>query len=125
MTGITLDALETRAPAERERDLLARLPALVARAQSAPGWAKILAGVDPHAITSRAALAQLPVTRKSGLKALQERDLPFGGLTATATSDLAHVFMSPGPIFDPEGRSRDWWRFGRPLFAAGVEYFAA
>jgi phenylacetate-CoA ligase len=120
MTGITLDALETRAPAERERDLLARLPALIARAQAAPGWARILKEVDPAGVTSRAALAQLPVTRKSDLKMLQEGEPPFGGLTATATSELAHVFMSPGPIFDPEGRSRDWWRFGRPLFAAGV-----
>ncbi|KQQ88375.1 phenylacetate--CoA ligase family protein [Massilia sp. Leaf139] len=120
MTSITLDALETRAPEERERDLLARLPGLVARAQQVPGWARILDGVDPHTITSRAALAQLPVTRKSDLKALQEATPPFGGLTATPTSELAHVFMSPGPIFDPEGRSADWWRFARPMYAAGV-----
>jgi len=120
MTSITLDALETRAPAERERDLLARLPGLIARAQQAPGWARILDGVDPHAITSRAALAALPVTRKSDLKALQAGLAPFGGLTATPTNELAHVFMSPGPIFDPEGRGADWWRFARPLYAAGV-----
>jgi phenylacetate-CoA ligase len=120
MTSITLDALETRAPAERERELLARLPALIARAQQAPGWARILDGVDPQAITSRAALASLPVTRKSDLKALQGELPPFGGLTATPASALAHVFMSPGPIFDPEGRGADWWRFARPLFAAGV-----
>jgi phenylacetate-CoA ligase len=120
MTSITLDALETRAPDERERDLLARLPALIARAQQAPGWARILDGVDPAAITSRAALAALPVTRKSDLKTLQEASSPFGGLAATPTSDLAHVFMSPGPIFDPEGRGADWWRFARPMYAAGV-----
>ena len=120
MNSITLDALETRAPEERERDLLARLPGLVARAQQAPGWARILDGIDPAAITSRAALAQLPVTRKSDLQALQEAAPPFGGLAATATRDMAHVFMSPGPIFDPEGRGADWWRFARPMFAAGV-----
>ena len=120
MTSIPLDALETRAPEERERDLLARLPGLIARAQQAPGWARILNGVDPAAVTTRAALAALPVTRKSDLKALQEGTPPFGGLTATATSGLAHVFMSPGPIFDPEGRGADWWRFARPMFAAGV-----
>jgi phenylacetate-CoA ligase len=120
MTSITLDALETRAPDERERDLLARLPALIARAQQAPGWARILDGVDPAAITSRAALAALPVTRKSDLKTLQEASGPFGGLTATPTGELAHVFMSPGPIFDPEGRGADWWRFARPMYAAGV-----
>jgi phenylacetate-CoA ligase len=120
MTSITLDALETRAPDERERDLLARLPGLIARAQQAPGWARILDGVDPATITSRAALAALPVTRKADLKTLQEAAGPFGGLTATPTSELAHVFMSPGPIFDPEGRGADWWRFARPMYAAGV-----
>ena len=120
MTSIPLDALETRDPEERERDVLARLPGLSARAQQAPGWARILNGVDPAAVTTRAALAALPVTRKSDLKALQEGTPPFGGLTATATSGLAHVFMSPGPIFDPEGRGADWWRFARPMFAAGV-----
>lgn len=120
MTSIPLDALETRAPEEHERDLLARLPGLIARAQQAPGWARILNGVDPAAVTTRAALAALPVTRKSDLKTLQEDAPPFGGLTATATSGLAHVFMSPGPIFDPEGRGADWWRFARPMFAAGV-----
>jgi len=120
MTSITLDALETRAPDERERDLLARLPALIARAQQAPGWARILEGVDPAQITSRAALAALPVTRKSDLKTLQDAAPPFGGLAATPTKDMAHVFMSPGPIFDPEGRGQDWWRFARPMYAAGV-----
>jgi phenylacetate-CoA ligase len=120
MTSNPLDALETRAPEERERALLARLPGLIARAQQAPGWARILDGVDPGTITSRAALAALPVTRKSDLKALQEERPPFGGLAATPTAELAHVFMSPGPIFDPEGRGQDWWRFARPLFAAGV-----
>jgi phenylacetate-CoA ligase len=120
MTSITLDALETRAPEERERDLLARLPGLIARAQQAPGWARILDGVDPHAVSSRAALAALPVTRKSDLKTLQEASTPFGGLAATPTRELAHVFMSPGPIFDPEGRGADWWRFARPMYAAGV-----
>lgn len=118
--SITLDALETRAPEERERDLLARLPALIARAQQAPGWARILDGVDPRTVTTREALAALPVTRKSDLKGLQEGAPPFGGLTATATGALAHVFMSPGPIFDPEGRGADWWRFARPMYAAGV-----
>lgn len=116
----TLDSLETRDPAERERDLLARLPYLVARAQEAPGWARILHGVDAATITSRAALAALPVTRKSALKDLQRAALPFGGLAATATRSLRHVYVSPGPIYDPEGAGADWWRFSRPMYAAGV-----
>jgi phenylacetate-CoA ligase len=116
----TLDSLETREPEQREGELLARLPGLVARAQSAAGWSRILAGIDARDIHSRKALAALPVTRKSDLKALQQQDRPFGGLNATAISQLRRVYMSPGPIFDPEGVDADWWRFSRPLYAAGV-----
>ncbi|MDE2427876.1 MAG: AMP-binding protein [Burkholderiales bacterium] len=115
-----LDALETREPHSREQTLMTRLPALVALAQSAPGWATILKGVTAGDIHSRNALAQLPVTRKSDLKDLQRKDLPFGGLNTTATEKLGRVFMSPGPIFDPEGRGPDWWRFARPLHAVGL-----
>ena len=114
------DELETRNPQERERALMARLPQLVAQAQTAPGWSRILHGVTAGDITTRAALAQLPVTRKSDLKALQEADAPFGGLTTTAPRKLARIAMSPGPIFDPEGRGADWWRYARPFHAAGI-----
>jgi phenylacetate-CoA ligase len=114
------DELETRSPQERERDLMARLPRLIAHAQTAPGWAGILHGVAAGDISSRTALAQLPVTRKSDLKALQQADAPFGGLTTTAPRRLARIAMSPGPIFDPEGRSADWWRYARPFHAAGI-----
>jgi phenylacetate-CoA ligase len=120
MTTDTLDALEMREPAQREQELMARLPQLIARAQQAPGWASILDGVDSEAVTSRAALAALPITRKSDLKALQQRQLPFGGLNPTPASQLRHVYVSPGPIYDPEGHGRDWWRFSRPMYAAGV-----
>jgi phenylacetate-CoA ligase len=116
----TLDALETRDPQERERALMARLPQLVARAQSAPGWGRILEGVDASRITSREALAALPITRKADLKALQRGAMPFGGLVPTPVGQLSRVYMSPGPIFDPEGRSQDWWRFARPMYAAGI-----
>jgi len=114
------DELETRDPQDRERDLMARLPQLVAQAQTAPGWGRILEGVTAADIDNRAALAQLPVTRKSDLKALQQADAPFGGLTTTAPRRLARIAMSPGPIFDPEGRGADWWRYARPFHAAGL-----
>jgi len=120
MMADTLDSLETRPPAQRERDLMERLPLLVAQAQSAPGWQRILSGVDASAVNSRAALARLPVTRKSDLKALQSEQRPFGGLNSTPAHRLGRIFMSPGPIFDPEGRCADWWRFARPMYAAGV-----
>jgi phenylacetate-CoA ligase len=115
-----LDALETRDPQTRERALMAQLPQLVARAQSAPGWAQILKGVSAPDIDSRVALAQLPVTRKSDLKDLQHANMPFGGLTSTTPRQLGRWFMSPGPIFDPEGRGGDWWRYARPFHAVGL-----
>ena len=120
MSVDTFDALERRDPQQRERDLMARLPQLVARAAGAPGWSNILDGVDPARITSREALAELPITRKADLKALQKQAMPFGGLTATPIGQLGRVFVSPGPIFDPEGRGADWWRFSRPMYAAGI-----
>ena len=114
------DALESRDPAVREKELFSALPTLISRAQQASGWAVILKGVDAQLITSRKALSQLPVTRKSELKDLQKAALPFGGLTTTATSKLSRIFMSPGPLFDPEGHGSDWWRYARPLHALGV-----
>jgi phenylacetate-CoA ligase len=117
------DSLETRDPEERERSLMAALSGQIAHAQrNAPGWARILAGVDPRAVTSRTALAPLPVTRKSDLIALQKAERPFGGLNATPVPQLGRIFLSPGPIYDPEGRGRDWWRVARALFAAGLRF---
>lgn len=116
----TLDSLEVRPPEQRERELMASLPQLVARAKAAAGWSRILRDVNAADITSRAALATLPVTRKSELHALQKMQPPFGGLNTTPVGQLARLYMSPGPIFDPEGKGQDWWRFGRPMYAAGV-----
>ena len=114
------DALETRDPAVRERDLLERLPKQIAHAKAnAPGFGRILRDVDPHAVTSRAALARLPVTRKSELKALQAETRPLGGLNATPAGKLAKIFVSPGQIYEPEGHGRDWWRIARALHACG------
>ena len=115
-----LDALETRDPQERERALAAALPALIARAKLASGWARILQDVQAGEINSRAALARLPVTRKSDLKEIQRLELPFGGLTGTPASGLRRIFMSPGPIYDPEGVGADWWRYARPMHALGL-----
>ncbi len=114
------DALETRDPEVRERDILARLPAQIAHAKArAPAFAQSLAGVDPRAVTSRATLAGLPVIRKGDLLDLQKPARPFGGLAASAYGEIARVFASPGPIYEPEGRAADWWRLARALFAAG------
>ncbi len=114
------DELETRDPGAREAALMTALPNAIGNAKSnAPGFAKILEAVEPGGVTSRKALAGLPVTRKSDLIELQEAEPPFGGLTTKPARELSRLFMSPGPIADPEGHGADWWRFARALFAAG------
>jgi phenylacetate-CoA ligase len=115
------DDLETRAPEAREGALMARLPGLIGHAmRDAPGWARRLAGVDARAIASRKALATLPVLRKSELKDLQQAEPPFGGLTTVPPGRMGHLYLSPGPIFDPEGARPDPWRAARALWAAGM-----
>nr|WP_041377428.1 AMP-binding protein [Polaromonas naphthalenivorans] len=119
-----MDALETRAPAEREAALLAALPAQIAHARTASrAFAQILAGFDPATITSRAALATLPVTRKSELLERQQAQRAtnvFGGFSAIEFgAAMPRVFSSPGPMYEPEGTRRDYWRMARALFAAG------
>jgi phenylacetate-CoA ligase len=113
------DRLETREPAAREREQFAQLPETVARAMTAPGWAKHLAGVDAKSVTSRVALAKLPVLRKSELPAMQKAVPPFAGLNATAEGRVKRLMMSPGPFFEPEGEGKDWWGAARALYAAG------
>jgi phenylacetate-coenzyme A ligase PaaK-like adenylate-forming protein len=113
------DKLETRDPAAREKDLFSRLPEAIARAMSAPGWAEHLKGVDPKTVTSRAALAKLPVLRKADLPGMQKAIPPFGGLAVTPPGKLKRLLMSPGPIFEPEGHDMDAWGAARALYAAG------
>jgi phenylacetate-CoA ligase len=111
------DRLETRSPKARESALMAALPKHVAWAKKqAPGWAKILKDVKAEKVASRKALAKLPLTRKSDLVFLQGTSPPLGGLNAAPPSKL---YVSPGPIHDMEGRSADWWRTARGLFAGG------
>ena len=114
------DELETQAPEQREAGLFARLPGLIGLARErAPAWRAHLDEVDPAAVTSRAALAGLPVLRKPDLLRLQGEAPPFGGFTATPVSDLGRLFLSPGPIYEPEGLGADWWRSARAVHAAG------
>jgi phenylacetate-CoA ligase len=86
---------------------------------NAAGWADHLQGIDPAALTSRQALASLPVLRKGTLKDRQAKSPPFGAFATSVAGTLARIFMSPGPIFEPEGFGEDWWRSARALFAAG------
>src|SRR5450755_795523 len=113
------DALETRDPAVRAREQTAALPAIIARAMTAPGWAKHLTGVAPKSVNSLSSLAKLPVLRKADVAALQKENPPFGGLNVAAPGKARRLLMSPGPIFEPEGEGKDWWGSARALFAAG------
>ena len=118
------DSLETRSPEQREADFMAQLPQQVAHAQQrSAAFAEILRGVDARSITSRAALAALPVTRKSELLERQAAQRPvqiFGGFNAIGLGhDMPRLFASPGPIYEPESRRSDYWRMARSMFAAG------
>jgi phenylacetate-CoA ligase len=114
------DKLESRDPAERERDLMAGLPGLVASALRAPGWAKHLSGIDAKSVSTREALANLPILRKSDLPTLLKENPPFGGLLPEPISNYARLSASPGPVFQPEVDAADPWRIARGLFAAGL-----
>ncbi|WP_353246935.1 AMP-binding protein [Limnohabitans sp.] len=126
-----LDALETRAPEAREAALMAALPSQIAHAQkNSAALAEILQGIDAAQVTSRAALAQLPVTRKYELLARQQAQRaqdPFGGFSSIGwkgmvrSAGVRRVYQSPGPIYEPEGHAPDYWRAARAMAAAGFE----
>ena len=114
------DSLEIRSPDEREHDLFSRLAGLVEHAKNnSSAYAERLSGVDAAAVTDRETLAGLPVTRKSEFIERQKANPPFGGFAATPVAELARVFCSPGPIYEPEARREDYWRMARALYAAG------
>ncbi|MEJ8573860.1 phenylacetate--CoA ligase family protein [Microbaculum marinum] len=117
----SFDSLERRDPTEREDALFAALPGFIGEAvRAAPGWARWLEGIDVREVSDRQALAKLPVLRKPQLMDLQRERPPFGGLVTKAPGAFARLFMSPGPIFEPEGAGKDYWRAARALFAAGL-----
>ena len=113
------DARETRDPGEREAELFARLPEVLRRAMTAPAYAERLGGIDPASVKNRAALALLPVLRKSELPALHKAAPPFGGFVPGRVGSFSRLFTSPGPIFEAETTHPDPWRGARGLFAAG------
>ena len=123
-----MDALETRDPAVREAALLAALPGQIAHAQkNAPAFAEILKDIHAADITSRAALAKLPVIRKYELLEKQKASRAaggnvFGGFSAVSYgSKMPRVFSSPGPLYEPEGSRTDYWRMARAIAAAGFQ----
>jgi len=114
------DDLETRDPQQREAALMAALPRQIGHVQAnAPYFAEKFKGIKATDVNSRAALARLPVTRKSSLLAQQRSAPPFGGMNGVPIAKLAHIYMSPGPIFEMDAEGRDFWRGARAMFAAG------
>lgn len=115
------DRQEVRASEEREASIFQALPGLLRHAvDNSPYFANSLKGVEAKTIVAREKLANLPILRKSALIEQQRQALPFAGMTATPTNRLAHIYASPGPIYDPEGVRADYWRFARAIFAAGI-----
>lgn len=117
------DRQEVREPGERERSIFHALPGLIRHAiDNAPFFRLHLAGVEPDSVTSRADLARLPLVRRQTLAERQQRRLPFGGVCATATGRLAHIYANPGPVYGVEGGRSDYWRFARAMYAAGFRH---
>jgi len=114
------DDLEARKSADRASAIARALGEQIERAQGLAGYGDTLAGVAPGDIKSVADLAGLPVLRKADLGQAQKAAPPFGGLTVGTASGFAHVFQSPGPIYEPGGAGNDWWRMGRFLHACGI-----
>ena len=114
------DDLETRSADARADAIAQDLPAQIARAQGLSGYGQTLADVSPDSIRSIEDLAALPILRKSDMGRAQGEAAPFGGLTTRPANGFAHVFQSPGPIYEPGGDGHDWWRMGRFLHACGV-----
>jgi len=114
------DRLETRSADERAAEVARHLPEQIERVKSLAGYAESLAGVDASSIKSISDLAALPVLRKSEIGKSQAGNAPLGGFAAKPVSGFAHVFQSPGPIYEPGGVDHDWWRMGRFLNACGI-----
>ena len=115
------DDLEIRSVAERETAQFETLKTMLDQVlETSPYYREALKEFANLPKIDRVVLAQLPLTRKSDLLALQRKILPFGGVTELAPPNLLRIFSSPGPIYEPETRQPDSWRFARALYAAGV-----
>ena len=126
MTQHHYDPLETRSPQQREAEQFSILPGQVAHAQAhSAAFSELLRGVDPSQVRDRSALARLPVLRKSDLHERQKAQRAaggdvFGGFSTVAYgAQMPRIFASPGPIYEPEGTTRDYWRMARAICAAG------
>jgi len=88
----------------------ARIRELVAHAyEKAPAIRQIFdgAGVTPADIQSGSDLAKIPVLSKDSLVEIHQKNPPFGGFLTIDPQDLPRIYISPGPIFDPQPTPED------------------
>jgi len=115
------DARETRTADERETELFSRLPAFLKDIMHRiPGWNDRFSSVEIDSINSRDALARLTVMRKSELMEAQAAKPPFGDYVDLSLLAGTRVFMSPGPVWEPQAPGSDPWLAARALHAAGI-----
>ena len=112
------DDLETRSDDERNLDHLNRLNLLIDSAKSNKNQSIRLNG----ALKGLDDLISIPVSRKSDLIIEQQKNPPFANLNVSDIKNFAHIYRSPGPIYDLDGHTKDWWRFSRALHAANIGY---
>lgn len=116
----TFDELESRSDEVRQMALSKALPAQISLAkEKSAAYAELLSDIAPQDVTDMTALSRLPVTRKSALIELQKKNPPFGGFPAVTPGSMAHIFASPGPIYEFETARQDFWGTARAFFAAG------
>ena len=112
------DDLETRSVDERNNDHLEKVNNLIKTAKNNKNQSLRF---DNTLVTLKD-LATIPLLRKSELIQKQSDYPPFAQLNVSEVKDFAHIYRSPGPIYDLDGHSKDWWRFSRALHAAGFCY---
>ena len=112
------DDLETRSIDERNSDHLKKLNNLIKIAKDNNNQSVRL----EKPLKTLEDLNSIPLLRKSELIQKQSDFPPFADLNVSEIKDFAHIYRSPGPIYDLDGHSKDWWRFSRALHAAGFCY---
>jgi phenylacetate-CoA ligase len=116
-------SLETMPRSEREKYFNEKLRWIVNYAyRKAPAVREKFdrAGVKPSQIRSVKDLELVPITRKDELIKLQQERPVFGGFLTTSPEKLRRIFISPGPIYDPQGDVDDYWQGAKVLYAAGL-----
>ncbi|NCX54103.1 MAG: phenylacetate--CoA ligase family protein [Rhodobacterales bacterium] len=117
---VFFDDLETRSDDQRSAQNTALLKDIIKSASDLAGYKETLSFNSISNFTSLEDLTSLPVLRKSELSKKQSKKNILGGYSGKPPSDFAHIFQSPGPIYEPGDVSHNWWRIGRFLHALNI-----